>query len=81
MSDEYPEGMWGRVDGARRDAPYHLMVESEDYHVRESACRGRESNGWTQPGCQIPDKDKCGKCVELIEIGKFPGVELSPSMV
>lgn len=81
MDDNYPEGWWGKVDGARRDAPFHLMVESEDYWARESACRGRESDGGTQPGRQIPDKDKCGKCVELIMLGEFPGIALHPPVV
>lgn len=81
MDDEYPEGMWGCVDGARPNAPHHLMVKSQDYYMRESACRGRESDGGTQPGRQIPDARKCGTCVGLIETGQFPGVVILPSVV
>lgn len=71
---EFPEGWWGRVDGARHDAPRHLMVHSEDYWARESACRGRRSDGYAEPGRQIPDEKKCGTCVEMIILGEFPGV-------
>jgi hypothetical protein len=36
---------WGFVENARRGAPLHRIIDSDDYLLGESACRGREGSG------------------------------------